>query len=299
MGPGKLRWRVVEEHGQVRKAPGREEALAGEVFEAFDGWTMVGALAVWRAWWQSERDPLRKAERSGEARVRCRLVRLRHAGIDPNPVRDRVAAERRKEEGRANERRWRPWLPGWCPVWLRGASPTCVGWGKQSASRMGKKDRVDRLAESGRAPLRGGAHTIDRVLDVRKVGRSLQVLVRWRGEYDDQWRTWEQLNMPTREEATALARRKFAPKKTKPAPGAPTRPTRDCAHLRRGQVDDPHPKKPRLRKADGQPIAVGPVPITPILLYTCPPTPQCPRPRATGGFGGVEMTVWMHNNLIL
>ena len=62
-----------------------------------------------------------------------------------------------------------------------------------------------------------------------------------------------------------MARRKFAPKKNKQALEGPTRPTRDRAHLRRGQVDEPHPKRSRLRKADGRPISAGPVPITPIL----------------------------------
>ena len=55
---------------------------------------------LWPGLW---RDPNQRVDRSGVTKARCRLVRLWHAGIDPNLGRDRVAAERQKEEVRHQE----------------------------------------------------------------------------------------------------------------------------------------------------------------------------------------------------
>jgi len=192
-----------------------------------------------------------------------------------------MAAEQAKEEERQREE-VAAVVARLVSCVVTGSVPNLRRVGEAKASRMGMRDLADRLAENGRAPLRGGAHAIDRVLDVRKVGRSLQVLVRWRGEHDDQWRTWAQCNAPAREEATAMARRKFAPSKNKQAVEGPTRPTRDRVHLRRGQVEAPHPKRSRLRKADGRPISAGPVPITPILPSYSPGAAQEPAAYGAG-----------------
>ena len=45
-----------------------------------------------------------------------------------------------------------------------------------------------KLAEQGRAPVHGNTYLVDRVIDVRRAGSGLQVLLRWRGQHDDTWR---------------------------------------------------------------------------------------------------------------
>ena len=64
-----------------------------------------------------------------------------------------------------------------------GSAPSLRRVGEARAAKMGRRDLADQLADSGRGPLRGGAYAVDRVLDVRKVGTALQVLVRWRGQH--------------------------------------------------------------------------------------------------------------------
>ena len=107
--------------------------------------------------------------------------------------------------------------------------------GEARATRMGRRDFVDLLADDGRAPLRGGSHAVERVLNVRRVGRALQVLVRWRGVHDDQWLTWAQCNQGTKMEAKEMERRKFPPRARPPGPRPRPRGAADRSHLRRGR----------------------------------------------------------------
>ena len=53
-------------------------------------------------------------------------------------------------------------------------------------------------------------HVVDRVLDVRRVGSGLQVLIRWRGSgHEDEWKPYAQCNPPSQREAKAIERIKF------------------------------------------------------------------------------------------
>ena len=62
-------------------------------------------------------------------------------------------------------------------------------------------------------PLRSGGHAVERVLDVRRAGpRSYQVLLRWRGAHDDEWRPMAACNDLTKREAQLLIKRKFPPR---------------------------------------------------------------------------------------
>ena len=71
---------------------------------------------------------------------------------------------------------------------------------------------MDVLAAQGRAPLRSGGHAVERVLDVRRAGpRSYQVLLRWKGAHDDEWRPMAACNDLTKREAQVLIKRKFPP----------------------------------------------------------------------------------------
>ena len=64
-------------------------------------------------------------------------------------------------------------------------------------------------------------HVVDRVLDVRRVGSGLQVLIRWRGSgHEDEWKPYAQCNPPSQREAKAIERIKFparGAKRTVPA----------------------------------------------------------------------------------
>ena len=91
--------------------------------------------------------------------------------------------------------------------------------GEDKASKMGRRDLDDGLAEQGRGPLRGGAHAVDRVLDVRRVGSGLQVLVRWRGMHEDQWLPYADCNPVAQKDAKLLERRKL-PQRRAAASGA-------------------------------------------------------------------------------
>jgi hypothetical protein len=85
--------------------------------------------------------------------------------------------------------------------------------------RMSRSGLADELAQQGRGPLRGGhLHVVDRVLDVRRVGSGLQVLLRWRGSgHDDEWKPYAQCNPPTQREAKAIERIKLPARGTKRA----------------------------------------------------------------------------------
>lgn len=110
-GPGKPRKREVEEHGQVRKVRGREEASAGEGFVAFVRWVMAGAMAEWRAWWLAGRDPNQWVDRLGVARARCRLVRhfgMRVLTLTRGGIGSRLKGRRKR---RVIKGRWQRWLP--------------------------------------------------------------------------------------------------------------------------------------------------------------------------------------------
>ena len=99
-----------------------------------------------------------------------------------------------------------------------GSLPSLRRVGEKRASRMGRRDLDDVLAGEGRAPLRGGSHAVDRVLNVRRVGRALQVLVRWRGAHDDEWLTWVRCNQSTKAEAKEMERRKYPARPRAPGP---------------------------------------------------------------------------------
>ena len=52
----------------------------------------------------------------------------------------------------------------------RGSLPGLRRVGEAGTARMGRRDLVDVLVAQGRAPLRGGGHAVERVLDVRRAG---------------------------------------------------------------------------------------------------------------------------------
>ena len=75
----------------------------------------------------------------------------------------------------------------------------------------------NQLAEQGRAPLRGGHYAVERILDARRTSgrqRGVQVLIRWRGGHDDEWRPLAACNALTKREAQVLVKRKFPPKRS-------------------------------------------------------------------------------------
>ena len=99
----------------------------------------------------------------------------------------------------------------------RGSLPGLRRVGEVGTARMARRDLVDVLAAQGRAPLRSGGHAVERVLeaslDVRRAGpRSYQVLLRWKGAHDDEWRPMAACNDLTKREAQVLIKRKFPPR---------------------------------------------------------------------------------------
>ena len=165
-----------------------------------------------------------------ERGARRNLVRLRAAGLDPNPGRDRQAAAEEKEVGREVE----AVVARLVACVERGSLPMLRRVGEEAATRMGRRDLADQLAEQGRAPLRGGHFAVERVLDVRRTsGRGVQALIRWRGGHDDEWRPLASCNALAKREAQVLVKRKFPPKQTE-CWEERARGTRNRAHLRRG-----------------------------------------------------------------
>ena len=130
---------------------------------------------------------------------------------------------------------------------------------------MGRRDFADQLADSGRAPLRGGAYAVDRVLDVRKAGKALQVLVRWRGQHEDSWQVLASCNAGTKREAWALAKRKFPPRADKRPEVSEVRPERSRVHLKRGGADPLLHLRKRLCGAGGRPLRAGRPHLSPVL----------------------------------
>ena len=181
-----------------------------EGHEAFDAWTVAEAMARWRR------------DGGAEISARRRLVWLRHAGLDPNPVRARAqevaARAEAKEEGEvraALERLVVCVEKGTMPLIRRGGGAGqrlgASRYWDNSTARMPKHGLADELAQQGRGPLRGGQlHVVDRVLDVRRVGSGLQVLIRWRGSgHEDEWKPYAQCNPPSQREAKAIERVKL------------------------------------------------------------------------------------------
>ena len=181
-----------------------------------------------------------------EAMAVKRLVKLRSAGLDPNPMRDRQAEAEEREVRRGVEEV----LARVVTCVVRGSMPSLTRMGEEGATRMGRRDLADRLAEQGRGPLRGGSHAVDRVLDVRRCagGRSFQVLLRWRGAHEDEWKPWASCNALTKREAQVLIKRKFPPKPSKEGDAGPARGTRDRSHLRRGGPAASPARRPELRR---------------------------------------------------
>ena len=136
---------------------------------------------------------------------------------------------------------------------------------------MGRWDTQANIAKLKKTVLRGGSHAVERVLNVRRVGRTLQVLVRWRGVHDDQWQTWPQCNQGTKMEAKEMERRKFPPRARPPGPRPRPRGAADRSHLRRGAGSPPPAKRRRLLMADGRWVPVDRGSGTPVPLG---PTPE-------------------------
>ena len=195
---------------KVEKGRDPDVVAPWEGHEAFDAWTLAEAVARWRG------------DRGAGASARRRLLWLRHAGLDPSPARARAqeAKERAeaKEEGEvraALERIITCVEKGTMPMLRRGGGEgqrlgASRYWDKGTV-RMPRGGLADELAQQGRGPLRGGQmHVVDRVLDVRRVGSGLQVLIRWRGSgHEDEWKPYAQCNPPSQREAKAIERIKF------------------------------------------------------------------------------------------
>ena len=80
-----------------------------------------------------------------------------------------------------------------------------------------------------------GGHAVERVLDVRRAGpRSYQVLLRWRGAHDDEWRPMAACNDLTKREAQVLIKRKFPPRPSGCGEAVVAGAQRRRGHLRRG-----------------------------------------------------------------
>jgi hypothetical protein len=243
---------------------GRKDAAPREGEEAFDAWAQVRAVAAWRKVCSVEGGPERAAAVSKEVEARRRLVRLRHAGLDPNPRRDREAEGARREEVKG-ENEVAAVVERLVRSVETGGVPSLRRVGEARAAKMGRRDLADRLAESGRGPLRGGAHAVDRVLDVRKAGAGLQVLVRWKGQHEDSWQTLASCNPPTKREARALAKCKFPPRGSKPPEIRGGLPERPRAHLKRGGADPLLHVRKRLCGVGGRPLRAGRLPLSPVL----------------------------------
>ena len=195
---------------KVEKGRDPDVVAPWEGHEACDAWTVAEAMARWRR------------DGGAEVSARRRMVWLRHAGLDPGPVRARAkeVAERAeaKEEGEvraALERLVACVEKGTMPMVRRGGDEgqrlgASSYWPSRTV-RMPKNGLADELAQQGRGPLRGGQlHVVDRVLDVRRVGSGLQVLIRWRGSgHEDEWKPYAQCNPPSQREAKAIERVKL------------------------------------------------------------------------------------------
>ena len=195
---------------KVEKGRDPENVAPEEGHEAFDAWTVAEALARWRR------------DGGAEVSARRRMVWLRHAGLDPGPMRARAqeAAERAeaKEESEvraALERLVVCVEQGTMPMLRRGGSEGqrlgASRYWDNATVRMPRNGLADELAQQGRGPLRGGLlHVVDRVLDVRRVGSGLQVLIRWRGSgHDDEWKPYAQCNPHVQREAKAIEKVKL------------------------------------------------------------------------------------------
>merc|ERR1712091_537564 len=123
-------------------------------------------------------------------------------------------------------------------------------------------------------------HIVDRVLNVRRDGRTMQVLVRWRGHHEDEWLMLGKCNELTQNEAKAMARLKFP--KTARRAGVGPRPASasDRSNLRRQQHGEPPAKRRRLRRDDGRPLQADAGAPTPVVM---PMTPRAKRKR--DGYG--------------
>ena len=76
---------------------------------------------------------------------------------------------------------------------------------------------------------------MERVLDVRRAGpRSYQVLLRWKGAHDDEWRPMAACSDLTKREAQVLIKCKFPPRSSGCGEARVTGAQRCRGHLRRG-----------------------------------------------------------------
>ena len=83
----------------------------------------------------------------------------------------------------------------------------------EAAAKDAKKAAGAKGGAGANTPLRSGGDVVERVLDVRRAGpRSYQVLLRWRGAHDDEWRPMTACNDLTKREAQVLIKRKFPPR---------------------------------------------------------------------------------------
>ena len=263
-GPSNTRMRRQEAARGGARTKGREDAAPGEGEEAFDAWTQARAMAAWRKACCVAAGPERAVAADNEVEAMGRLIRLRHAGMDPNPRREREAAEERKEEARREEE-VAAVVERLVKSVSTGSAPSLRRVGEARAAKMGRRDLADQLADSGRAPLRGGAYAVDRVLDVRKAGKALQVLVRWRGQHEDSWQVLASCNAGTKREAWALAKRKFPPRADKRPEVSEVRPERSRVHLKRGGADPLLHLRKRLCGAGGRPLRAGRPLLSPLL----------------------------------
>ena len=287
-GPAVSRVRRIEGRlGQVR-TKGREDTEPGEGGLAFDAWTLVRAVAAWRLGLAdgSARDRNTAGRDAMEAAKR--LVRLRHAGLDPGPAR-RLLEAKEVEEDSLRAAAVAAVVEKLVKCVENGSLPSLRRVGEKRASRMGRRDLDDVLAGEGRAPLRGGSHAVDRVLNVRRVGRALQVLVRWSGAHDDEWLTWARCNQSTKAEAKEMERRKYPARPRAPGPRPRPRGASDRSHLRRGAGSPPPAKRLRLRMADGRPVEVDRGAGTPASLG---PTPEGAYGRGAGRSARGLPIVW-------
>jgi len=215
------------------------------------------------------------------------LVWLRRAGCDPNPMRNRAAEAAEKVRVR-EEKEVEAVLRRVVESVVRGTVPTLrrveeegprMGasryWGPRATS-MRRRDLADKLAEAGKGPVRGKLYIVDEVLNVRKAGSGLQVLVRWRGaQHEDEWIPCACCDEKVQREAVAMARVKLGERRRqkRPAPDVEVRrPTRGSARV--AQV----PAIKRLRDGEGR--RVRPVFLSPVLP-TYSPGPAGPS-RAYG-----------------
>ena len=88
------------------RAGGREADGPAAGAAAFDAWSLVRAVAQWRLGLVDVADKDRGEAVLALLAAARRLVRLRHAGLDPGPARLRAAARGKRPRCRREPRRW-------------------------------------------------------------------------------------------------------------------------------------------------------------------------------------------------